>query len=168
MAKDYVIELPGGKSKRYTEDEFSSPNVQNFLQSDQQYKVYELQPLAPVENEDTKDDIFTLTLPNGNSKTYSNEDYHTPNVQRFVEDNKDVKVERTADRRTATNSWTPAEGAQGYFVHWGTDKDELFAACETLEPILTLGLFSSDVDYYFRVDSFNESGVTMGKVTKKQ
>ena len=94
MAKDYVIELPGGKSKRYTEDEFSSPNVQNFLQSDQQYKVYELQPLAPVENEDTKDDIFTLTLPNGNSKTYSNEDYHTPNVQRFVENNKDVKVER--------------------------------------------------------------------------
>lgn len=81
---------------------------------------------------------------------------------------KDVMVERTADRRTVTISWPPVEGAQGYFVHWGTEKDELFAACETLEPSLTLGLFSSDVDYYFRVDSFNESGVTKGKVTKKQ
>ena len=81
---------------------------------------------------------------------------------------KDIQVNRTADRRTITLSWQPVEGAQGYFVHWGTDKDELFSACEVLEPTLTLGLFSSDVDYYFRVDSFNESGVTKGKRSKKQ
>ena len=76
---------------------------------------------------------------------------------------KDIKVERTADRRTATISWQPVAGAQGYFVHWGTDPDELFSACEVLEPTVTLGLFSADEDYYFRVDSFNESGVTKGK-----
>ena len=81
---------------------------------------------------------------------------------------KDIQVNRTADRRTITLSWQPVEGAQGYFVHWGTDKDELFSACEVLEPTLTLGLFSSDVDYYFRVDSFNESGITKGKRGKKQ
>ena len=53
-------------------------------------------------------------------------------------------------------------------MHWGTEPDELFSACEVLEPTVTLGLFSSDVDYYFRVDSFNESGVTQGKAVVKQ
>lgn len=75
---------------------------------------------------------------------------------------KEFQVERTADRRTATISWQPVPGAQGYFVHWGTDPDELYAACEVLESSVTLGLFSADVDYYFRVDSFNESGITRG------
>ena len=75
---------------------------------------------------------------------------------------KEFQVERTADRRTATISWEPVPGAQGYFVHWGTDPDELYAACEVLEPSVTLGLFSADMDYYFRVDSFNESGITKG------
>jgi len=74
----------------------------------------------------------------------------------------EFQVERTADRRTATISWEPVPGAQGYFVHWGTDPDELYAACEVLEPSVTLGLFSADMDYYFRVDSFNESGITKG------
>ena len=78
---------------------------------------------------------------------------------------KDFKVERTTDRRTITVSWQPVEGAQGYFVHWGTEPDELYSACEVLESSVTLGLFSSDVDYYFRVDSFNESGVTIGMIT---
>ena len=77
----------------------------------------------------------------------------------------EIKVSRTSDRRTATLSWEPVEGAQGYFVHWGTEPDELFSACEVLEPTVTLGLFSADVDYYFRVDSFNESGVTQGTPT---
>jgi len=72
-------------------------------------------------------------------------------------------INRTADKRTVTVSWQPIEGAQGYFLHWGSDPDELFSACEVLEPTITLGLFSADVEYYFRVDSFNESGVTVGK-----
>ena len=56
---------------------------------------------------------------------------------------KEFQVERTADRRTATISWQPVPGAQGYFVHWGTDPDELYAACEVLEPSVTLGLSSA-------------------------
>ena len=63
-------------------------------------------------------------------------------------------------------SWEQADGAQGYVLHWGTEEDELFLSCETLEPSLELGLFSTDQDYYFRVDSFNESGLTLGKVVK--
>jgi hypothetical protein len=77
---------------------------------------------------------------------------------------KSFNIARTPDGRTATASWEPIAGAQGYFLHWGTDPETLFSACEVLEPCVTLGLFSSDVDYYFRVDSFNESGITEGTV----
>ena len=76
---------------------------------------------------------------------------------------KEFQVERTADRRTATISWQPVPGAQGYFVHWGVSPDELSSACQTLEPHLELGLFSADQEYYFRVDAFNDCGVTRGK-----
>ena len=77
---------------------------------------------------------------------------------------KSFNIARTTDGRTATASWEPIAGAQGYFLHWGTDPETLFSACEVLEPSVTLGLFSADVDYYFRVDSFNESGITEGTV----
>ena len=77
---------------------------------------------------------------------------------------KSFNITRTADGRTATASWEPVAGAQGYFLHWGTDPEALFSACEVLEPKVTLGLFSADVDYYFRVDSFNESGITEGTI----
>ena len=79
---------------------------------------------------------------------------------------KQFSVERTADRRTVTLSWQPIAGAQGYFLHWGTSPEVLLSACEVLEPSITLGLFSADVEYYFRVDSFNESGITEGMVVE--
>ena len=59
-----------------------------------------------------------------------------------------------------------AAGAQGYILHWGTDPDELCSTCESLVPEIELGMFSTDQDYYFRVDAFNESGLTVGKTVK--
>jgi hypothetical protein len=62
-----------------------------------------------------------------------------------------------------TISWTPVPDATGYILRWSTEKDELYHACEVKDPKVSLGLFSSDTDYYFTVDAFNESGVTKGK-----
>ena len=75
----------------------------------------------------------------------------------------EMKVRRSFDRRRFDISWPEAEGAKGYFVHWGVSPDELYSACQTLEPHLELGLFSADQEYYFRVDAFNDCGVTRGK-----
>ena len=75
----------------------------------------------------------------------------------------DVKVRRSYDRRRFDISWAAAEGARGYVVHWGVTPDELYSACQTLEPHLELGLFSADQEYFFRVDAFNDCGVTKGK-----
>ena len=75
----------------------------------------------------------------------------------------EVKVQRSHDRRRFDISWPAAEGASGYFVHWGVSPDELYSAYQTLEPHLELGLFSADQEYFFRVDAFNDCGVTKGK-----
>ena len=74
-----------------------------------------------------------------------------------------LKADRTGDRRDMTISWNPVPGATGYFLRWSTEPDELYYTCETKEPQISLGLFSSDTDYYFAVDAYNESGVTLGK-----
>ena len=62
-----------------------------------------------------------------------------------------------------TFTWDPVPGAKGYILHWGTVEGELYSSCESLTPEIELGMFSTDQDYYFRVDSFNESGLTVGK-----
>lgn len=71
-------------------------------------------------------------------------------------------MDRREDERRIHLSWQPAENAQGYVLHWGTDPEELYNACQTLETEIELGLFSTGQSYFFRVDSFNESGVTSG------
>ncbi|MBO4843042.1 MAG: discoidin domain-containing protein [Bacteroidales bacterium] len=74
-----------------------------------------------------------------------------------------IQADRSGDRRNMTISWTPVPDATGYILRWSTEKDELYHACEVKDPKVSLGLFSSDTDYYFTVDAFNESGVTKGK-----
>lgn len=74
-----------------------------------------------------------------------------------------VKIERGEDRRRIRLSWPQADRAQGYVLHWGVDPDEMYSTCQTLTPEIELGLFSTDQEYYFSVDSFNEAGVTEGK-----
>ena len=80
-------------------------------------------------------------------------------------DVKEIHISRQSDRRRISISWSPADRARGYIVHWGTRPDELYSACQTLEPELELGLFSTDQEYFFRVDAFNDSGITFGKAS---
>lgn len=71
--------------------------------------------------------------------------------------------QRTPDGRTITFRWTGVPDADGYYLRWGTNPDELFSICECLDPEVTLGLFSRGQQYYYTVDSFSEGGVTPGK-----
>ena len=73
------------------------------------------------------------------------------------------KVNRGENRQRMTFTWDPVPGAKGYILHWGTVEGELYSSCESLTPEIELGMFSTDQDYYFRVDSFNESGLSVGK-----
>ncbi len=74
-----------------------------------------------------------------------------------------LNAERGEDPRRIRVSWPASDGAQGYVLRWGTDPDELYLTCQSETPEVELGLFSVGQSYYFRVDAFNESGVTPGK-----
>lgn len=73
-----------------------------------------------------------------------------------------LQAERGADARRIKVSWPAVPGAEGYVLRWGTDPDELYLTCQTEAPEKELGLFTKGQTYYFRVDSFNGSGVTSG------
>ena len=79
---------------------------------------------------------------------------------------KNFKTMRGKDQRRIRLTWPKAAGATGYVVHWGTESEELYSSCQTTEPELELGLFSTGQKYYFRIDSYNESGITKGQTTK--
>ena len=74
-----------------------------------------------------------------------------------------LSAERGEDSRRIRVSWPASDGAQGYVLRWGTDPDELYLTCQSETPEVELGLFSVGQSYCFRVDAFNECGVTPGK-----
>jgi len=61
-------------------------------------------------------------------------------------------------------SWPAAEGATGYVVRWGHAKDKLYHSQDVRNGASTVisGL-TGGLDYWFVVDSFNDSGVMFGK-----
>lgn len=94
----------------------------------------------------------------------------------------DLWIERLEDDRYAKVAWSPAAGAEGYVVRYGVAPDKLYLAVDvrgaTELPVeipiwkpyrsrfpwkknTFLGL-TGGVDYYFAIDSFNDSGITRG------
>ena len=59
----------------------------------------------------------------------------------------------------------PVEDAVGYNVLWGHSRDKLYHSFLTYDTELRIGALIEGESLYVRVDSFNESGITQGKVT---
>ncbi len=76
---------------------------------------------------------------------------------------KELSAERHEDSRRITVSWSPSDGAQGYVLHWGVRKDEMYSSCQVYGTEVELGLFTKGQEYFFSVDAFNEGGVTRGR-----
>jgi len=82
----------------------------------------------------------------------------------------DITIERdTADTRRATLQWPVDKTATGYIVNYGTDPAKLYTSVMVYDTnSVKLGGLNKDVEYFFSVDSFNESGITKGtKILKK-
>ncbi|MGI6265106.1 MAG: family 43 glycosylhydrolase [Acutalibacteraceae bacterium] len=81
----------------------------------------------------------------------------------------DFTVERyPEDERTASVSWDPVPGAQGYIIRFGTEEDQLYNHQQVIgDNGFTLHCLNRGVDYYFTVDSYGEGGVTKGTTVKK-
>ena len=74
---------------------------------------------------------------------------------------KKFSVERQEDRRDALITWEKQEEAQGYNVLWGIAPDKLYNNWMVYkDDELYLRSLSSDQEYYFALESFNENGVS--------
>ncbi|RQO65253.1 hypothetical protein DBR43_30875 [Pedobacter sp. KBW06] len=83
---------------------------------------------------------------------------------RLPEAVKTCQVQRDAqDTRHARLDWKAIKGATGYVVYFGNTKNKLYQSAMVYgNPSLELRGLNKDVPYFFRVDAFNENGVTQG------
>ena len=74
---------------------------------------------------------------------------------------------RHEDERDMTVSWTPVDGAEGYFVRFGAVENKLYthyqinSGCKAEIRNLIRG-----VRYHVTVDAYNKGGITPGNITK--
>lgn len=70
-----------------------------------------------------------------------------------------------SDPMTAQLRWDPVDGAVGYEVQYGISPDKLYSSYLVYEkPEVLLTTLNVNQEYYVRIDSFNENGVTEGTV----
>ncbi len=70
-------------------------------------------------------------------------------------------VDRSADPRDASFSWTPVKGAQGYNIRWGIAPDKLYSSWLVYEDnSLEMRCLTADQTYFFSIEAFNENGIS--------
>ena len=78
-----------------------------------------------------------------------------------------VSVKRSLpDLRSAFVSWDASEGAVGYLVRYGISPDKLYNHYLVYENSVEIRTLNVDNDYFFRVDSFNSGGISVGVLCK--
>lgn len=78
------------------------------------------------------------------------------------------KVDRDrSDERYASLSWKPVENADGYLVRFGYQPDFLNQCIQVKDKkkaSLLIHILTKGIKYYYRVDSYNDTGITEGTV----
>lgn len=73
----------------------------------------------------------------------------------------DMNVQREEDRRDATLSWNPVDGAQGYNIRWGVEPDKLYNSWLLYaDNQLLMRCFDKATSYYITIEAFNENGIS--------
>ena len=74
---------------------------------------------------------------------------------------KNFEAVRQTDRRNADLSWKPIKDAMGYVLYWGIDKEKLNNSVMIYgENSYALRALNVDQEYFFRVEAFNENGIS--------
>ena len=76
---------------------------------------------------------------------------------------KTFSVKRDVDRRNAFIDWSEVKDAVGYNILWGIKSDKLYQTYQVFadkETKLELRALTINQDYYFAIETFNESGVS--------
>ncbi len=82
----------------------------------------------------------------------------------------ETKITRhTDDDRDVTVEWKPVAGADGYLIRYGTDPDALDTPVQVQggqKDKLTFHALTRGARYFWRIDSYNDSGSTPGEVIR--
>ena len=79
-----------------------------------------------------------------------------------------VRAARPAeDTRSCTLTWDKAERAEGYIIRYGIAPDKLYNQYQVTAEQVEIRTLTKGIFYFFRVDSFNTAGVTIGTVTER-
>jgi hypothetical protein len=80
------------------------------------------------------------------------------------------KVDVKANLTGSTNAyiqWRPSDGADGYNVRFGIDKEKLYSSWLLYgRTELDLGMLTKGQKYFVQVDAFNENGITKGEAVE--
>lgn len=76
-----------------------------------------------------------------------------------------VTIDRDAvDSCLATVAWDKAKGADGYVIRYGIAPDKLYNSIQVMgDTSFKITSLNAGQEYFFVVDSFNDSGITMSK-----
>ena len=80
-------------------------------------------------------------------------------------------VRNRDDARFAKVEWSKVEDAEGYLVCFGYAPDHLNLTVQVKgneQHDLFVHILTQGVPYYYRVDSYNDSGVTLGEVVAEE
>ncbi|AWW30581.1 1,4-beta-xylanase [Echinicola strongylocentroti] len=70
-------------------------------------------------------------------------------------------VKRQSDRRNADLQWDAVDGAMGYVIYWGINKDKLNLAAQMYgQNAYELRALNTDQGYYYQVEAFDENGIS--------
>jgi xylan 1,4-beta-xylosidase len=79
-----------------------------------------------------------------------------------------LTVKRGDDARNITFSWTPSPHADGYVIHYGVAPDALHLNLQYQGGSmnhLTVSCLNREVKYFYRIDAYDDSGITTGSET---
>ena len=94
--------------------------------------------------------------------------FGNPDKAKFTEVKNVMVVRDPEDRRDATITWQPVEGADGYVVRYGIEPDKLYNNYMVYDDYtLTIHSLNRDPEYYFKVEAF-ESGTNYYKERTEQ
>lgn len=73
-----------------------------------------------------------------------------------------------ADGRSVQVSWNAVSGAEGYIIRYGTHEDQLNIHHQAIGTTSArINALTANKKYYFRIDTYNDSGRTIGTTVKE-
>jgi len=94
--------------------------------------------------------------------------FGNPGKAKFTEVSNVMVVRDPEDRRDATITWQPVEGADGYVVRYGIEPDKLYNNYMVYDDYtLTIHSLNTQPEYYFKVEAFDSGTDYYREITEQ-